>query len=105
MATVVLGPRPEELEALMERRRRAGADRFDEVWDGVLHMVPAANNALALIQMQLGRLIGPLAEPHGLHVGGPFNLGADEHDFRIPDAGVHRGLGPAPSTARSTAAA
>jgi hypothetical protein len=39
MSTLVLESTP-ELEALKERRRRAGLDRLDEVWDGVLHMVP-----------------------------------------------------------------
>lgn len=34
MPTLVLGSPPPELEALMERRRRAGADRFDEVREG-----------------------------------------------------------------------
>jgi Uma2 family endonuclease len=30
-------------EFVQEQRRTTGADRFDEVWDGVLHMVPSAN--------------------------------------------------------------
>jgi len=34
-ASLVLGTSPPELEALLERRQRTGADRFDEVWDGV----------------------------------------------------------------------
>jgi hypothetical protein len=41
VATLVLGPPPPELQALLERRRRAGLDRFEVVWDGVLHMIPA----------------------------------------------------------------
>lgn len=41
MATLVLGTPPPELQALLERRRRAGVDRLDEVWEGVRHMVPA----------------------------------------------------------------
>ena len=40
MTTLVLGPAPRELEALIERRRWAGLDRLDEVWQGVRHMVP-----------------------------------------------------------------
>jgi hypothetical protein len=40
MATLVLGTPPPELEALIERRRKAGVDRLDEVWQGVRHMVP-----------------------------------------------------------------
>jgi hypothetical protein len=36
--TIVVGPRPAELEALIERRRAIGADRYDEVWDGEYHI-------------------------------------------------------------------
>jgi hypothetical protein len=38
---VVLDPPSAGLEELVERRRRSGLDRFDEVWQGVLHIVPA----------------------------------------------------------------
>jgi hypothetical protein len=40
MTTLVLGSPPPELEALLERRRLAGVDRLDEVWQGVHHMAP-----------------------------------------------------------------
>jgi Uma2 family endonuclease len=93
MATLVLGPRPPELEALLERRRRTGADRFDEVWEGVYHVVPAPSDAHALIESQLHVLLAPLARAAGLLMSGPFNLGEGEHDFRVPDAGVHRSGG------------
>lgn len=38
MATVALDPY--ELDAIKKRRRISGLDRLDEVWEGVLHMVP-----------------------------------------------------------------
>src|SRR4051812_19653101 len=38
--TVVLGPRPAELEVLVEQRRARGLDLFDELWEGALHMAP-----------------------------------------------------------------
>jgi len=41
MPTLVLGTPPPELEALLERRRQAGVDRLDVVWQGVHHVVPA----------------------------------------------------------------
>jgi Uma2 family endonuclease len=89
MATVVLDPYAYELDALKERRRVSGLDRLDEVWDGVLHMVPAPSGPHSTIEWQLARLLGPLAERAGLHAGGQFNLGEDEHDFRVPDGGLH----------------
>ncbi|MBL8897333.1 MAG: Uma2 family endonuclease [Planctomycetes bacterium] len=32
-------------QELLDQRRKIGADRWDEVWDGVLHMVPSPNSA------------------------------------------------------------
>jgi len=37
MKTVVLGPRPQALEALIRRRQEQGLDTFDEVWEGTYH--------------------------------------------------------------------
>jgi Uma2 family endonuclease len=90
MATLVLGTPPPELEALRERRRRAGADRSDEVWEGVYHMVPAPSGEHAEIETQLAVLLAPRARTAGLVMSGPFNLGESEQDFRVPDGGLHR---------------
>jgi len=46
MRVLTAEPMPSEVEALIERRRRAGADRFDEVWDGVLHISPDRSRGL-----------------------------------------------------------
>ncbi len=91
MPTLVLGPPPPELEALLERRRRAGVDRLDEVWQGVRHMVPGPSFEHARISQQLAELLGPLARAAGLvPTMSEFNLGESEHDFRVPDGGLHR---------------
>jgi Uma2 family endonuclease len=90
MRAVVLDPSTASFEELLERRRRSGLDRFDEVWDGVLHMVPAPSGPHSSVEWQLARLLGPLADRAGLHPGGQFNLGDDENDFRVPDGGLHR---------------
>ena len=91
MTTLVLGQPPPELAALLERRRRAGVDRRDEVWQGVLHMVPGPSFEHARISQQLAELLGPPARAVGLLAAmGEFNLGESEHDFRIPDGGLHR---------------
>ena len=34
---------PEVPEYMLWERRRTGADRWDEMWEGVLHMAPAPN--------------------------------------------------------------
>ncbi len=91
MPTLVLGSPPPELEALLERRRRAGVDRLDEVWQGVRHMVPGPSFEHARVSQQLAELLGPPARAAGLLATmSEFNLGESEHDFRVPDGGLHR---------------
>ncbi len=91
MPTLVLDPPPQALEALLEHRRRSGLDRFDEVWEGVLHMVPAPLGEHADISQQLAEVLGPLARAAGLTATiAEFNLGAADDDFRVPDGGIHR---------------
>jgi Uma2 family endonuclease len=90
MPTVVLDPQPAEIDALIERRRRSGVDRFDEMWEGVLHMPPAPSGEHSSVEWQLANLLGPLAGQAGLHAGGQFNLGEGERDYRVPDGGLHR---------------
>jgi hypothetical protein len=91
MATVVLDPYAYELDALKERRRVSGLDRLDEMWEGVLHMVPAPSYGHARLTQQLAEILGPPARDAGLEAAmGEFNLGDSPHDFRVPDGGLHR---------------
>jgi hypothetical protein len=100
--TVVLGPPPAELEALIARRHSLGLDTHDEVWEDEYHMAPAAHGSRAKLDQQLAVLLGPMAEAAGLAMMGPFNLGVPGN-FRVPDRGVHRA--PADVTWYPTAAA
>jgi hypothetical protein len=98
--TLVLDPPPPELRQLLARRRRSGLDRLDEVWKGVLHIIAAPGHAHARIAQQLAELLGPPAREAGLEATmHEFNLGDSDHDFRVPDGGLHRPgaaeLGPA----------
>lgn len=91
MRTVILDPPTAGLDALLQRRRRSGLDRLDEVWEGELHMVPAPTEAHARTGQQLALILAPLAEAAGLICAiQEFNLGEGEHDFRVPDGGLHR---------------
>jgi Uma2 family endonuclease len=66
-------------------------DRLDEVWQGVHHMVPGPSIEHADISQQLAELLGPPAREAGLRPTiSEFNLGESEHDFRVPDGGLHR---------------
>jgi Uma2 family endonuclease len=101
MRTVVPDPPPAEFEALLERRRRCGADTHDEIWDGVYHVTPAPSMAHSLIARQLAELLGPLARAARLAFSNEFNLGESD-DFRVPDLGLHRD--PLPGVRHPTAA-
>jgi hypothetical protein len=89
MRTVILGERPEELEALIESRRATGADLYDEVWEGDYHMNPAPRIPHAKLGARLAALLAHLAPARGLDVVDAFNIGAP-NDYRIPDLGLLR---------------
>jgi Uma2 family endonuclease len=92
MRTLVLDPPTAGLGEVLEGRRRSGLDRLDEVWEGVYHMVPAPSGEHAEISQQLAELLGPPARAAGLIAAiAEFNLGESDHDFRVPDGGLHRG--------------
>ena len=91
MRALVLDPASAGLDELLERRRRSGLDRLDEVWEGVLHLVAAPRGEQAYITQQLAVALGRPARDAGLVPAmGRFNLGESEHDYRVPDGGVHR---------------
>jgi Uma2 family endonuclease len=89
MRTLLSDPLPEEVEALLERRRQWGADLHDEVWEGVLHVVPAPDFRHAAVSAQVASLLRRPASAKGLTVTDAFNLG-NSQDFRVPHAGLHR---------------
>jgi Uma2 family endonuclease len=93
MRTLVLDPPTAGLEGLLERRHRSGLDRLDEVWEGVLHMVPAPSGQHAYLAQQLAVLLDRPARAAGLVPAmHEFNVGESEEDFRVPDGGLHRGI-------------
>lgn len=75
----------------LEWRRKTGADRFDEVWEGVLHLVPTPHSEHQRLQ---ARLIGWL-EKHWVRSGSRevlpgFNVSRPgipnwTTDYRVPD--------------------
>ncbi|MHB1469379.1 MAG: Uma2 family endonuclease [Solirubrobacteraceae bacterium] len=90
MRTLLPDPPPADLAALLERRRRLGQDRKDEVWKGVLHVVPAPGHRHAVLGAQLIALLRAPATAAGLTVSLEFNLGDGTDDYRVPDGGLHR---------------
>lgn len=91
MRTLLPDPPPVEVQVLLDRRRRSGLDRLDEVWEGVLHLVPAPSGEHADLSQQLAVLLDGPARAAGLFPAmGEFNIGESESDFRVPDGGLHR---------------
>lgn len=93
MPTLILDPPPHLFEELLEHRRRMGADRHDEVWKGVYHMVPSPGLPHSFVGQQLAVLLDAPARAAGMRVSLEFNAGESVEDFRVPDLGVHRDLG------------
>lgn len=94
MPTLVLDdPPPPEIQELMERRRVSGVDQRDEVWGGVLHMVPAPTGPHAYLGQQLAVLLDGPARAAGLVPAmQQFNLGESIQDYRVPDGALHRAI-------------
>jgi len=74
-------------ERLLEDRRRKGVDRWDEMWAGVLHMVPPPSDRHQDVSAELFLVLAPLAKARGLVTRfetGVFRPGVGD-DYRIPD--------------------
>jgi Uma2 family endonuclease len=83
---------PEVPEALLAERKRLGHDRFDEMWEGVLHMVPPPNLGHQGLESWLVVTWAPLARAAGLRVTaetGVFDRAAPGFSsYRQPDVVV-----------------
>jgi Uma2 family endonuclease len=74
--------------ATPEERARLGIDRWDEVWEGMLHVVPPPSLVHQRLSSKLSQFLGPLLEKRGietLHETGVYRPGAGETDCRVPD--------------------
>ena len=90
---VLEDPPPYEVRALLERRKQSGLHRLDEVWEGILHMVPAPSGEHAYLAQQLAVFLDGPARAAGLVPAmHEVNVGSSEEDFRIPDGALHRGI-------------
>lgn len=71
----------------LEERRRLGHDIRDEVWDGVLHMVPQPGTPHMRFSARLQELLVPLARARGYEALYELALygSADDKNYRVPD--------------------
>lgn len=76
-------------EHILEWRRRTGADQWDEVWEGVLHMAPSPNRDHQDLELALAMWLRlHWSKPNGCRVYHEINVaepGNWPNDFRIPD--------------------
>jgi Uma2 family endonuclease len=81
-------------ESLLAERRKLGHDRFDEMWEGELHMVPPPSYGHQRIAAWLAAMWWPLAQSAGSQVTletGLFDPAvADFSSYRQPDVVVAR---------------
>jgi Uma2 family endonuclease len=72
-------------ESLLDERRRLGLDVFDEVWEGVLHMVPPPSGEHQRLALELGSVLLSAAKRRGLVASNETGLFACGDDYRVPD--------------------
>ncbi len=81
-------------DEMIEERRRLGLDRRDEMWDGVLHMVPPASSTHGGIGYELASLLRSQAKDRGIRCfiePGIFDPEVgDMTSYRVPDLGYAR---------------
>ena len=72
-------------ESLLDERRRLGLDVFDEVWEGVLHMVPPPSGDHQRLGSELIAEFLSAAKRCGLVASHETGLFAADDDYRVPD--------------------
>lgn len=72
-------------ESMLDERRRMGLDGLDEMWSGVLHMVPPPGGPHQRMGAQLLLVLGPLAERRALQPHYEAGLFRTAEDYRVPD--------------------
>ena len=80
-------------EDFLEERRRLGHDKRDELWEGVLHMVPPASYLHASVSDELVAALTVIARRRGwIARSGQAGLfqPATDTSYRVPDAMVAR---------------
>jgi Uma2 family endonuclease len=72
-------------QSMLDERRRLGLDVFDEMWDGVLHMVPPPGGPHQRLSTKFSAAVYTLAERRGLVPHMETGLFRTADDYRVPD--------------------
>lgn len=76
--------------ALLAARARLGHDRFDEMWDGELHMVPPPSHGHQLFGTRLLIALAPWLDHLGLIITYETGFFRTADDYRQPDLAIYR---------------
>jgi len=75
-------------EGMLAERARLGLDRRDEMWEGVLHMVPQPSGRHQVLATALARYLYDHAGRRGCEVANEIGTYAEDRDYRVPDVAV-----------------
>ena len=73
---------------LLQERRRLGLDKRDEVWEGVVHVVPQPGFDHQYFNGEVEAVMRPLAKERDLllvHEVAVYRPGEQDTDYRVPD--------------------
>ena len=72
-------------QSMLDQRRRLGIDGRDEMWDGVVHIVPPEGGSHQRLNTRFLMVVGPLSERRGLVPHTDTGLFRSDDDYRVPD--------------------
>ncbi len=72
-------------EKWLRERALAGLDRWDEIWEGVLHMTPPPGGPHQSFGSELLGVLLPVARGSGLRASYETGLFLADNDYRVPD--------------------
>jgi len=75
-------------ERMLAERQRLGLDRFDEMWEGVLHMVPPPKGRHQYIATELATALAAPSGRAGCRVAVQIGVYAAADDYRIPGVAI-----------------
>lgn len=77
-----------QLERLLEERRLSGIGRFDETWEGVVHLAPMPSDGHSRVRIELIAFLAPLIRRKGIGKLSECSVrepGTGDQNFRNPD--------------------
>ena len=72
-------------EALLAERRSLGLDHKDEMWEGVLHMVPPASERHQRLEAEILVALHPVVTAKGLTITTDTGVFLADDSYRVPD--------------------